>query len=244
MTKTSLMKKTAAVCVSGALAVSMFALAGCSDGSSSSSSSSSSTTYSSTTTLSSNDAKTPTDEASMSGIHHAVIEVEGYDPINVELNADSAPITVTNFAKLVNDGYYNGLTFYRIQDGFVIQGGTLGNTASGTDDSLTPVVGEFSSNGHDNALADEFGYGTIAMARTSDPDSATSTFFITLDGNEEVASALNGMYAAFGTIDEAGMEVVKQIVADHLDAVDPSSAMGIISDESQQPVIKSITIVD
>ena len=86
-------------------------------------------------------------------------------------------------------------------------------------------------------------YGTIAMARTNDPDSATSTFFITTGEAASVGPALDGAYAAFGTIDEAGMATVEKIIADHLANVDDPS-MGMISDEANQPVIKSITIVD
>lgn len=247
MLKSSIAKKVIAIAATGALALSMFAMAGCSsDNSSDTSSGAAENTSSSASSASSSSAASvePSTEASYTGIHHALLEVEGYDPITIELDADAAPITVTNFANLVNDGYYNGLAFYRIQDGFVMQGGTEGNTASGKDDALTPIVGEFSSNGYDNTLADNFGYGTVAMARTSIPDSATSTFFITLDDNETVGAALDGAYAAFGTIDESGMQTIQQIVADHLANVDPEDAMGIIADESGMPIIKSITWVD
>lgn len=240
MLKKSLLKKTVALCMTGALAISALALAGCSSPSNSGSSAGSASTAASSQASA---AKAASDKATMTGIHHATLEVEGYEPITVTLDADSAPITVTNFVDLVNNGYYDGLTFYRIQDGFVMQGGTKGNTASGNDPSLTKVVGEFSSNGYDNALADAFGYGTIAMARTNDPDSATSTFFITTGEAASVGPALDGSYAAFGTIDEAGMATVEKIIADHLAGVDDPT-MGMISEEANQPVIKSITIVD
>ena len=178
-----------------------------------------------------------------SGVHHAKIAVEGYDPITVVLDADSAPASVANFCKLANEGYYNGLTFYRFVDKFCMQGGTKGNTASGEDGSLQPVVGEFSGNGYDNPLADDFKRGTVAMARTADPNSATSTFFVTLDSSDGVSMSLNGQYAAFGTIDDAGMAIVDKIVTDHLPNVtDPN--MGTISDESKQAKIASIEIVD
>lgn len=170
--------------------------------------------------------------------------VEGYDPIMIELDADSAPISVSNFCDLAESGYYDGLAFYRIQDGFVIQGGTKGNSASGNDSTLTPIAGEFSSNGYDNELADDYDEGYIAMARTSDPDSATSTFFITLDDSDAVGQSLNGQYAAFGKLDDAGMATLEKIVADHIEFVDATSQMGIIGDEANMPIIKSITIVD
>lgn len=176
------------------------------------------------------------------GTHHALLTVEGYEPIEITLDADSAPITVANFADLVQNGYYNGKTFYRFQDGFCMQGGTLGNSASGHDSSVAPIAGEFSSNGYQNALADNFGRGTVAMARTTDPDSASTTFFVTLAGGPNVSASLDGQYAAFGTIDEAGMAVVDQIVADHLAAA--GGQMGIVDDESKQAVIESIQMID
>lgn len=177
----------------------------------------------------------------LSGIHKARVEVEGFDPFTIELDADSAPITVTNFVKLAKDKYYNGLTFYRIQKAFCMQGGTKGNTANGNDKSLQPIKGEFSTNGVDNQLAQDFKRGTVAMARSSKPDSATSTFFITL-GNEYVGS-LNGNYAAFGTIDEAGMKVVDAIVTKYISYANQQD-MGIITNQSEQPIISSITIED
>lgn len=178
-----------------------------------------------------------------SGTHHALVKVKGYDAFAIELSADDAPVTVSNFAKLAQDGYYNGLAFYRVVDGFCLQGGTKGNSASGDDASLTPIVGEFSSNGIENKLASSFKKGTVAMARTNAVNSATSTFFITLASSDAVSKSLDGKYAAFGTIDEAGMKVVDKIVADSLPAVSDQQ-MGTISDESKMPVIESISIVD
>lgn len=176
------------------------------------------------------------------GIHHAVLTVEGYAPVTIELNADAAPITVSNFAKLVNNGYYNGLTFYRFQDGFCMQGGTLGNNAAGNDPELDSILGEFAGNNQPNPLADDFQEGTVAMARTNDPDSASSTFFITLASNDTVSASLNGQYAAFGTISPEDMVTINQIVADHSAAGD--DMMGIVTDEAGQAVIQSITILD
>lgn len=189
--------------------------------------------------------KVSKDDPYASGVHHATLTVEGYDPIQITLDADKAPITVSNFCKLANDGYYDGLTFYRFQDGFCMQGGTKGNTASGDDTSLSRIKGEFSGNGVDNPLADGFGYGTVAMARTSDMDSATSTFFVTLCDEKTAAASLDGQYAAFGTIDAAGMDTIARIVGDHKAAADgDTSGMGMISDEAQQAKISSIVIND
>lgn len=177
-----------------------------------------------------------------SGTHHARVEVEGYEPFEIELYADSAPVTVSNFCDLAESGYYNGLKFYRIVEGFCLQGGTKGNSASGNDPELTPILGEFSDNDIDNAVAEEFKKGTVAMARTSVYNSATSTFFITLSTSENVSLSLDGQYAAFGFIDEDGMEVVDKIVSDYLKYA--TGANGAINDPSDMPVIQSITIED
>lgn len=177
------------------------------------------------------------------GLHHVTLEVDGYDPVTIELDGDAAPETVDNFLKLAESGYYNGKTFYRIVDDFCLQGGTLGNNASGNDPSLETIKGEFSENGVDNPLADNFDRGVVAMARTSMPDSATSTFFVTLGNASQVGQSLDGQYAAFGTIDDAGMEIIDQIVADYLPNVDDPT-LGAITSSEYQPMIKNITVVD
>lgn len=234
-----------AVSLSAALALTIFGMSGCAS-SSDSNANSPSSSNASTSTMTSRIPEatlTFTEDELLSGKHHAVIYVEGYDPIEVELDADSAPISVTNFVNLANEDYYNGLTFYRVVDGFCLQGGTSGNSASGTDNNLGTITGEFSSNGVNNPLADSFGRGTIAMARTQLPNSATSTFFITLGTNDMVGTSLDGQYAAFGTIDEDNMETVDKIVSDTIGFVD-DDYMGSISDESMQPVITRIEILD
>lgn len=177
-----------------------------------------------------------------SGTHHAVVKVDGFDPFVIELYADSAPVTVTNFCQLADEGYYDGLKFYRIVEGFCLQGGTKGNSSAGQDASLSPIVGEFSDNDVDNPLAEEFKRGTVAMARTGVLDSAKSTFFITLATTENVSKSLDGQYAAFGIIDDAGMAVVDQIVQTHLKYATGSS--GAINDPADMPTIESITITD
>ena len=108
------------------------------------------------------------------GKHHAEIVVKNYGTIALELDADVAPITVENFANLVNEGFYNGLTFHRIISGFMIQGGDpLGN---GTGGSSKTIKGEFASNGVKNSISHV--RGTISMARSLMPNSASSQFFI------------------------------------------------------------------
>ena len=164
------------------------------------------------------------------GKHHAEIVVKNYGTIVLELDADVAPITVENFANLVNEGFYNGLTFHRIISGFMIQGGDpLGN---GTGGSSKTIKGEFASNGVKNSISHV--RGTISMARSSMPNSASSQFFIV----HQDSTFLDGKYAAFGTV-TSGMEVVDKICADT--AVEDDN--GTVA-KNNQPVIEKITIID
>ena len=164
------------------------------------------------------------------GKHHAEIVVKNYGTIALELDANVAPITVENFANLVNEGFYNGLTFHRIISGFMIQGGDpLGN---GTGGSSKTIKGEFASNGAKNSISHV--RGTISMARSSMPNSASSQFFIV----HQDSTFLDGKYAAFGTV-TSGMEVVDKICADT--AVEDDN--GTVA-KNNQPVIEKITIID
>ena len=130
------------------------------------------------------------------------ITMSGGGEIELELYPDIAPETVSNFKSLVEEGFYNGLTFHRIIKGFMIQGGDpLGNGMGGSDKT---IKGEFRANGFDNPL--KHTRGVISMARSSMPNSASSQFFIM----HEDAPHLDGSYAAFGKIIE-GMEVVNKI---------------------------------
>ena len=166
----------------------------------------------------------------LTGIHHAQINVADYGTIDLELDADTAPITVTNFVKLAQDHFYDGLTFHRIISGFMIQGGDPnGNGTGGAEENIT---GEFASNGHENNISHE--RGVISMARSKDPDSASSQFFIM----HADASYLDGEYAAFGHV-TAGMDVVDKIAADAA----PIDQNGTIERE-KQPIIDSILILD
>ena len=172
----------------------------------------------------------PIDNGFSSGIHHATIEVKDFGTIKLELNANNTPITVSNFAQLASDGFYDGLTFHRVIKGFMIQGGDpLGN---GTGGSSRNIKGEFIDNGIVNAIQHK--RGVISMARSSDMDSASSQFFIM----HEAADHLDGSYAAFGKVTE-GMDVVDAIaektpVLDNNGTVDPAN----------QPVIVSIRMDD
>ena len=133
-----------------------------------------------------------------------VIEMENGKKIKVELDPASAPISCENFEKLVREGFYNGLTFHRIIKGFMIQGGCPQGT--GTGGPGYTIKGEFSANGVDNPIRHV--RGVISMARSMDPDSAGSQFFIMT----EDAPHLDGQYAAFGRV-LAGMETVDAIVS-------------------------------
>jgi peptidyl-prolyl cis-trans isomerase B (cyclophilin B) len=153
------------------------------------------------------------------------ITMQGGGKIDIELDPSAAPITVENFLKLVNEGFYDGLTFHRIIKGFMIQGGDpLGNGTGGSDET---IKGEFESNGVDNPISHV--RGVISMARSQSPDSASSQFFIT---NAD-AFNLDGEYAAFGTV-ISGMDVVDQI--SETPVVDNNGTV----ETANQPVIESI----
>ena len=163
-------------------------------------------------------------------LRHAEITVRDYGTIKLELDASVAPITVENFVKLAQSGFYDGLTFHRIMDGFMIQGGDPdGNGTGGSDEK---IKGEFSKNGVPNPISHV--KGVISMARSNDPDSASSQFFITVADS----TFLDGSYAAFGRVTE-GMEVAEKIVKD----AKPVDNNGTIPAD-QQPVIEKIVITD
>ena len=138
----------------------------------------------------------------LTGIHHADISIRDYGDIKVELDADTAPITVTNFVKLAQEGFYDGLIFHRVISGFMIQGGCPDGTGMGGPGYS--IKGEFAQNGVTNDLAHDA--GVLSMARAMHPDSAGSQFFIM----HKKAPHLDGAYAAFGKITE-GMDVVNKI---------------------------------
>ncbi|MBO5109481.1 MAG: peptidylprolyl isomerase [Clostridia bacterium] len=149
------------------------------------------------------------------GLHYVEIKVKDYGVIKLTLDADTAPITVTNFLKLVKKGFYDGLTFHRIMEGFMIQGGDpKGNGTGGS----KPIKGEFSANGVPNTLSHV--RGVISMARQGERyyvengklmydtgyDTGSCQFFIV----HEDSLFLDGQYAAFGWVTE-GMDVVDAI---------------------------------
>ena len=164
------------------------------------------------------------------GTHHAEMVVKDYGTVKMELYADIAPITVANFAKLVNEGFYNGLTFHRIMSGFMFQGGDpLGNGTGGSDEE---IKGEFALNGVENSISHT--RGTISMARASAYNSASSQFFIM----HQDYTGLDGAYAAFGKVTD-GMEVVDKICEN----VIPVDNNGTVL-KNEQPIIESIKMID
>lgn len=163
--------------------------------------------------------------------YYADIQVKDYGKITVQLNYEAAPITVRNFVYLTESGFYNGLTFHRIMEGFMMQGGDpQGNGYGGSEHN---IYGEFSANGYNNPLSHT--KGAISMARNSyDMNSASSQFFIVQSDN--AVGSLDGQYAAFGYVTE-GIEIVDKICQD----AQPTDNNGTIPAD-QQPVIESITI--
>ena len=161
----------------------------------------------------------------------AVITMETGEVIKLRFFPEAAPKTVYNFKRHAMEGYYDGLTFHRIIENFMIQGGDP--NGDGTGGSGTTIKGEFSANGVKNDIAHV--RGTISMARSSDYNSASSQFFIV----QKTAASLNGQYAAFGNV-TGGMDVVDAIVNATADKGDSN---GILPKEDQ-PVIASITMVD
>lgn len=173
---------------------------------------------------------TSADKGNSSGKHHIEINVEKYGTISVELDADAAPITVDNFIKLAKSGFYDGLTFHRIIDGFMIQGGDpKGNGTGGSDKT---IKGEFSTNGVKNNL--KHTRGAISMARSSANDSASSQFFIV----QTTYPSLDGKYAVFGYVTD-GMDIVDQICKN----TPVQDSNGTVK-SADQPKITSITVID
>lgn len=184
--------------------------------------------------------------------------VEGFGRVVILLDATTAPITVANFISLVEEGFYDGLTFHRIIKDFMIQGGDP--KADGTGGSANTIKGEFSSNGHQNDISHK--YGVISMARSNEPDSASCQFFIC---NADASRSLDGSYAAFGYVVE-GMSVIDDITeevfpktayADYYGSydIDPTYQTykhyvwqylgnGTVNKKADQPVIKYIKVLE
>lgn len=170
------------------------------------------------------------DKVYRKGKHHAEMVIKDYGTIALELDADVAPITVENFAQLVNEGFYNGLTFHRIISGFMIQGGDPQGTGMGGSDK--EIKGEFAANGVKNNISHT--RGVISMARATAYDSASSQFFIV----HQDSKFLDGNYAGFGRV-TSGIEIVDKICANT--KVEDNNGTVL---KANQPIIEKITMID
>ena len=174
-------------------------------------------------------AATQSADIDKSEITNVKMTIQNYGEIELELYNNEAPQTVANFVKLIEEGFYNGLTFHRIIRGFMIQGGDpLGNGTGGSDEN---IKGEFTSNGIENNISHV--RGVISMARSSEPDSASSQFFIC----DADSTFLDGQYAAFGSV-TSGMDVVDKIAADATPVDDNGTILS-----TEQPVIEKIEVI-
>lgn len=162
----------------------------------------------------------------LKGNYQVEIKIKDYGTIYAEIDADTAPITVTNFVNLCKNHFYDGLTFHRIIKDFMIQGGDPNGDGTGGSDET--IKGEFTDNGVENPL--KHTRGALSMARSQDNDSASSQFFIV----QKTASHLDDQYAVFGYVYE-GMDIVDKICDD----VQVEDNNGTVAKENQ-PVIESI----
>ena len=181
------------------------------------------------TTNETNDPQTFAFTTEMEADYEVTMEFKNYGTIVLGLDKDKAPKTVQNFVKLVEEGFYDGLTLHRIMEGFMMQGGDpTGTGYSGSDEE---IEGEFAANGfYTNNLSHV--RGAISMARSQDPNSASSQFFIVHEDSE----FLDGSYAAFGYVTE-GIEIVDTICSD----AQPIDDNGTISAE-EQPIITKVEV--
>ena len=163
----------------------------------------------------------------LTGKHYVQIEIANYGTIIADLDADAAPITVTNFVNLANKGFYNGTTFHRIINGFMMQGG-----AATGNNYAENIKGEFAQNGYNNPITHE--RGVLSMSRSNSMNGANSQFFIM----HQAAPHLDGAYAAFGRV-LSGIEIVDAICA----GTPVTDGNGTVQSENQ-PVITSITVIE
>lgn len=166
----------------------------------------------------------------LTGKHNIEIVMKDYGTIKVELDADAAPYTVTNFVELAEKGFYDGLTFHRIIKDFMMQGGDP--QADGYGNSGETIPGEFSTNGIKNPLSHT--RGAISMARAEGNNTASCQFFIM----HKDQTALDGYFAAFGYVTE-GMEIVDKICTETPVTDDDGTV-----EAKNQPVIESIKVVE
>ena len=167
----------------------------------------------------------------LSGKHYVEISIKNYGKIEAELDADIAPISVTNFIDLVNNKYYDDTKIHRVMKDFVIQGGI------GEEEAKT-IKGEFKANGKENSISHV--RGTLSMARAGDAqsgfDTGSSQFFIV----HKDSTFLDDYYAGFGKVTK-GMEVVDKI-CNKVTNVDEDS--GAVLDENDMPVVEYIKVIE
>ena len=172
----------------------------------------------------------PGNDKLLRGKHNIEISFKDFGKVKLELDADTAPITVTNFIELIENNFYDGLTMHRIIDGFMIQGGDP--SADGTGGSTKTIKGEFKNNGVKNNISHV--RGVISMARSNEMNSASSQFFIV----HKDSPHLDGNYAAFGKVTE-GIEIVDKIV----EAISQFGDDNGLIPKDKQPVIKYIKVL-
>lgn len=216
------MKKTLAIAFS-----TLFIFTGCGKDNSTDEKKSSDAGSSVTETTNAGIADTETTNADSS-----VVETSDGGEFIITLYPEYAPITCENFEKLVSEGFYDGLTFHRVVEGFMAQGGDPQGTGMGG--SNETIKGEFAANGVENNLSHT--RGVISMARSQNPDSASSQFFICYDDS---CTFLDGNYAAFGKVTE-GMEVVD----DFLDVPRSLGSDGDISSPDSPIKIKEAVMIE
>ncbi|MBR6114472.1 MAG: peptidylprolyl isomerase [Oscillospiraceae bacterium] len=167
---------------------------------------------------------------SWTGKHTVEITIKDYGTIKVDIDADTAPVTASNFLNLVKKGFYNNLTIYRAIDGFAIYGGDPNKNGTGT--SGETITGEFNSNGYNNPLSNV--RGAFGMARGINKNSASCQFYIL----QNDATYLDGDFAVFGNV-ISGMEIVDLIAS----TAQVTGSDGHITVDNQ-PVISSIKLAD
>lgn len=173
---------------------------------------------------------TSTEEKS---IYYVAMAVKNHGVIILKLDAENAPITVANFIKLVREDFYDGLTFHRVKNNFMIQGGDP--NADGSGGSKDKIYGEFLNNGYYNTISHV--RGVISMARRSDNNNSASSQFFIMNADYK---SLDGDYAAFGYVIE-GMSVVDSITKETVKYTDSQS--GTIYDKSKQAVITEMKVI-
>lgn len=169
-------------------------------------------------------------EEKLYGTHTAIMTIKDFGEVKLELYGDIAPVTVANFVKLINNGFYNGLTFHRAIEDYMIQGGDPKGDGTGNTDPR--IYGEFKSNGFENKLSHT--KGVLSMARARNKNSASCQFFIML-GDE---TRLDGDYAAFGKV-TVGMDIIESVMA----SIKTNDPNGLIAPENQ-PIIEKIEMVE